>query len=354
MSNQRRALITGISGQDGSYLAELLLGKDYEVHGIVRRVAMEDPQHRLSRIYRVRDRLHLHAASLESYPSLLKVVAAVCPDEVYHLAAQSYVSYSFEDEFSTFEANVNGTHYMLSACRDCAPKAKFYFAGSSEMFGTAPAPQNELTTFRPRSVYGISKVAGYHLTRNYREAYGLHASCGLLYNHESPRRGMEFVTRKISSMAAQIKLGLVQEIRLGNLEAKRDWGYAGDYVEAMWLMLQQEQPDDYVIATEENHSVREFLELAFGTLDLDPYKFLVLDPRLARPAEVDLLLGDMTKGRKRLQWSPRVRFRDLVHIMVTADLELYSRNGSIEKASVVPHPPAVIAGQRAQHAKIGI
>src|SRR5271155_2226831 len=354
MSNQRRALITGISGQDGSYLAEFLLGKGYEVHGIVRRVAMEDPQHRLSRIYRVRDRLHLHAASLESYPSLLKVVAAVCPDEVYHLAAQSYVSYSFEDEFSPFEANVNGTHYMLSACRDVVPKAKFYFAGSSEMFGAAPAPQNELTAFRPRSVYGISKVAGYHLTRNYREAYGVHASCGMMYNHESPRRGMEFVTRKISSMAAQIKLGLVQEIRLGNLEAKRDWGYAGDYVEAMWLMLQQEQPDDYVIATEENHSVREFLECAFDLLALDLYKFLVPAPRLARPAEVDLLLGDMTKARESLQWSPRMRFRELVHAMVTADLQLYTRTTVAEAPAGLSHLSATSELQRAQAAKTHI
>jgi GDPmannose 4,6-dehydratase len=207
MASQRRALITGISGQDGSYLSELLLQKGYEVHGVVRRVAIEDPQHRLSRIQHLLGKLHLHAASLESYPSLMKVVAAVQPDEVYHLAAQSYVSYSFEDEFSTFEVNVNGTHYLLSTCRDVVPKARFYFAGSSEMFGSAPAPQNELTAFRPRSAYGISKVAGYHLTRNYREAYKLHASCGMLYNHESPRRGMEFVTRKITSVAAQIKLG---------------------------------------------------------------------------------------------------------------------------------------------------
>src|SRR5208337_3228057 len=229
LANHKRALITGISGQDGSYLSELLLEKGYEVHGIVRRVAIEDPQHRLSRIQHLLDRIQLHAASLESYPSLMKVVAAVEPDEVYHLAAQSYVSYSFEDEFSTFEVNVNGTHYLLSTCRDVVPKAKFYFAGSSEMFGSAPAPQNELTAFRPRSAYGISKVAGYHLTRNYREAYRLHASCGMLYN----------------------------------LDAKRDWGHAREYVEAMWRMLQQENPDDYVIATGETHSVREFLESAF-------------------------------------------------------------------------------------------
>jgi GDPmannose 4,6-dehydratase len=325
VANQKRALITGISGQDGSYLSELLLEKNYEVHGIVRRVAIEDPQHRLSRIQHLRDRLHLHAASLESYPSLMKVVAAVQPDEVYHLAAQSYVSYSFEDEFSTFEINVNGTHYLLSTCRDVAPRAKFYFAGSSEMFGSAPAPQNELTSFRPRSAYGISKVAGYHLTRNYREAYGLHASCGMLYNHESPRRGMEFVTRKISSLAAQIKLGLANEIRLGNPEAKRDWGHAREYVEAMWRMLQQEEPDDYVVATGETHSVREFLEGAFQLLGLDPYKYLVLDERFVRPAEVDVLLGDASKARESFGWSSQVKFSELVHEMVYSDLELYSR-----------------------------
>jgi GDPmannose 4,6-dehydratase len=325
VANQQRALITGISGQDGSYLSELLLEKGYEVHGIVRRVAIEDPQHRLSRIQHLLGRVHLHAASLESYPSLMKIVAAVQPDEVYHLAAQSYVSYSFEDEFSTFEVNINGTHYLLSSCRDIAPKAKFYFAGTSEMFGCAPAPQNELTAFRPRSAYGISKVAGYHLTRNYREAYGLHASCGMLYNHESPRRGMEFVTRKISSLAAQIKLGLATEIRLGNPDAKRDWGHAREYVEAMWLMLQQEQPDDYVIATGETHSVREFLECTFALLGLDPYQYLVLDQRFVRPAEVDLLLGDASKARQRLGWSARTPFRELVRDMVSSDLDLYSR-----------------------------
>jgi GDPmannose 4,6-dehydratase len=336
LATPRRALISGISGQDGSYLSELLLQKGYEVHGIVRRVAIEDPQHRLSRIQHLLDRVHLHAASLESYPSLMKVIAHVQPDEVYHLAAQSYVSYSFEDEFSTFEVNVNGTHYLLSACRDIAPKARFYFAGTSEMFGSAPAPQNELTSFRPRSAYGISKVAGYHLTRNYREAYKLHASCGMLYNHESPRRGMEFVTRKISSVAAQIKLGLATEIRLGNPEAKRDWGHAREYVEAMWLMMQQETPDDYVIATGETHSVREFLEAAFGFLDLDPYKYLVVDERFLRPAEVDVLQGDASKAYQRFGWAARMKFNDLVRDMVSSDLEFYSRikSGGIANHSV--------------------
>jgi GDPmannose 4,6-dehydratase len=340
VATEQRALITGISGQDGSYLSELLLEKGYEVHGIVRRVAIEDPQHRLSRIQHLLDRIHLHAASLESYPSLMKVVSEVQPHEVYHLAAQSYVSYSFEDEFSTFAVNVNGTHYLLSICRDVAPKAKFYFAGSSEMFGSAPAPQNELTSFRPRSAYGISKVAGYHLTRNYREAYRLHASCGVLYNHESPRRGMEFVTRKISSLAAQIKLGLATEIRIGNPDAKRDWGHAREYVEAMWLMLQQENPDDYVIATGETHSVREFLEAAFGFLGLDPYQYLALDKRLVRPAEVDILQGDASKAHLHLGWSARTRFRQLVRDMVSSDLDFYSR---IQRERMVGQTPAVVS-----------
>jgi len=340
VATEQRALITGISGQDGSYLSELLLEKGYEVHGIVRRVAIEDPQHRLSRIQHLVDQIHLHAASLESYPSLMKVVSEVQPHEVYHLAAQSYVSYSFEDEFSTFAVNVNGTHYLLSICRDVAPKAKFYFAGSSEMFGSAPAPQNELTSFRPRSAYGISKVAGYHLTRNYREAYRLHASCGVLYNHESPRRGMEFVTRKISSLAAQIKLGLATEIRIGNPDAQRDWGHAREYVQAMWLMLQQEKPDDYVIATGETHSVREFLEAAFGFLGLDPYQYLVLDKRLVRPAEVDILQGDASKAHLRLGWSARTRFRQLVRDMVSSDLDFYSR---IQREKMVGQSPAVVS-----------
>jgi GDPmannose 4,6-dehydratase len=299
------------------------LDKGYEVHGIVRRVAIEDPQNRLSRICHLLDRIQLHAAALESYPSLIKAVAEVRPDEVYHLAAQSYVSYSFEDEFSTLGVNINGTHYLLAACRDLAPQARFYFAGSSEMFGAAPAPQTELTPFHPRSAYGISKVAGYHLTRNYREAYGMYASCGMLYNHESPRRGMEFVTRKISSTVARIKLGLATELRLGNLEAKRDWGHAREYVQAMWLMLQQDEPDDYIVATGETHSVREFVECAFRLAGLDPDRYLVCDARLIRPAEVDLLLGDASKARARLGWAPATRFHELIRDMVAADLALY-------------------------------
>ncbi len=320
----KRALITGITGQDGSYLAELLLDKGYEVHGIVRRVAIEDPEHRLWRLLPFKDRLHLHAASMESLPSVYRVFQAVKPDECYHLAAQSFVTYSFEDEFSTLNANINGTHHVLAALRDCAPGCRFYFAASSEMFGkVAKTPQTESTHFHPRSAYGISKVAGFHLTKNYREAYGIKASSGILYNHESPRRGFEFVTRKITSHAARIKLGLAKEVRLGNLEARRDWGHAREYVRAMWLMLQQDEPDDYVIATGEQHTVREFAETAFSHLGLDYRNHVKLDPQLLRPAEVETLLGDATKAKQKLGWSCQVTFRELVLEMVEADLRLF-------------------------------
>jgi GDPmannose 4,6-dehydratase len=317
----KRALITGITGQDGSYLAELLLDKGYEVHGVVRRVAIEDPEHRLWRILHLKDRLHLHAASLESLPSIYRVFQTVKPQECYHLAAQSFVAYSFEDEFSTLNANINGTHHVLVALRDCTPDCRFYFAASSEMFGkVAEVPQNEMTRFHPRSAYGISKVAGFDLTRNYREAYGIKASSGILYNHESPRRGFEFVTRKITSQAARIKLGLTKEVRLGNLDARRDWGHAREYVRAMWLMLQQDEPEDYVIATGEQHSVREFAELAFSHLGLDYRDHVVVDPQFQRPADVETLLGDASKARKKLGWKYGVTFKELVHEMVEADL----------------------------------
>src|SRR5260370_39737718 len=251
----KRALITGITGQDGSYLAELLLSKGYEVHGAVRRVALEDPEHRLNRLAGVRDGIQLHAASLESFASMYQLVARVAPDECYHLAAQSFVSYSFDDEFSSLNTNINGTHFLLSAVRDLAPKCRFYFAGSSEMFGKAEElPQTEQTRFHPRSSYGISKVCGFELTRNYPEAYRMHASNGILFNHESPRRGFEFVTRKITSGVARILAGHSRNVQLGNLEAKRDWGHAREYVNAMWMVLQQPEPDDYVIATGEAHS----------------------------------------------------------------------------------------------------
>jgi GDPmannose 4,6-dehydratase len=314
------ALITGITGQDGSYLSELLLSQGYEVHGIVRRVALEDPDHRLSRLKDIRERLKLHAASLESYASIHRVIHEVQPDECYHLAAQSFVSYSFDDEFSTLNTNINGTHFLLSAVKTLTPDCRFYFAGSSEMFGMADTvPQNEATRFHPRSSYGISKVAGFDLTRNYREAYGLYAASGILFNHESPRRGFEFVTRKITSAVAGILAGKRTELRLGNLEAMRDWGHAREYVEAMWLILQQMQPDDYVVATGECHSVREFVNLAFSHVGLDYTKYVTTDPELYRPAEVNRLQGDAGKARRVLGWTHRVKFEDLVREMVDED-----------------------------------
>ena len=323
----KKAIITGISGQDGSYLAELLLEKGYEVHGVARRMAIENPEHRLFRIRHVIDRIHLHGASLESYPSLYQVISKVQPDEVYHLGAQSFVSYSFEDEFTTMNANVNGTHYMLAAVRELVPKARFYFAGSSEMFGNPPnVPQNEGTIFRPRSPYGISKVTGYYLTRNYREAYGMFACSGILYNHESPRRGLEFVTRKITSQAAKIKLGLANELRLGNLDARRDWGHAREYVKAMWLMLQQEKPDDFVIASGINYSVRDFAELAFSMVGLKLDDYLKVDDRFKRPAEVDNLLGDCAKATQVLKWKYSLTLQDLVREMVESDLAMFGRD----------------------------
>lgn len=318
--SRTRALITGITGQDGSYLAELLLSKNYEVHGLVRRVALEDPAHRLKRIEHLGDRITLHAGSLESYPSVHQVFRNVEPDECYHLAAQSFVSYSFDDEFSTLQANINGTHFTLATLKSIVPKCRFYFAGSSEMFGkVAETPQCETTRFHPRSAYGISKVAGFDLTRNYREAYGLHASSGIMFNHESPRRGYEFVTRKITSAVARILAGKVESVRLGNLDAKRDWGHAKDYVEAMWMMMQQDEADDYVIATGETHSVREFVEMAFALVGLNFHDYVIIDPKLYRPAEVDVLVGNSSKAKARLGWVSKTSFASLVGEMLAAD-----------------------------------
>ena len=326
----RKALITGITGQDGSYLAELLLDKGYEVHGLVRRVALEDPEHRLERIKHILPHLKLECGTLESYPSLFRAVTKVKPDECYHLAAQSFVSYSFEDEFSTINTNINGTHFMLAAVKDGAPDCRFYFAASSEMFGKVrEVPQTADTPFHPRSPYGISKVAGFEFTRNYREAYNLYAVSGILFNHESPRRGFEFVTRKISSTVAKIKLGLAKELRLGNLDAQRDWGYAGDYVAAMWQMLQQPTPQDYVIATGESHSVREFAQLAFECVGLDWQKHVVVDSVFFRPSEVNLLLGDASRAHQELHWQPKVRFPELVRMMVEADIKLVQSAGKV-------------------------
>jgi GDPmannose 4,6-dehydratase len=319
----KKALITGITGQDGSYLAEFLLSKGYAVHGIVRRVALEDSEHRLWRIRHLLDKIILHPGSMESYASIFNIVEGIKPDECYHLAAQSFVSYSFEDEFSTINTNINGTHFMLSAVKENVPQCRFYFAASSEQFGhVREVPQNENTPFHPRSPYGISKVAGFDLTRNYREAYGIFACNGILFNHESPRRGFEFVTRKITHAVARIKMGLSKELILGNLNAKRDWGFSGDYVEAMWLMLQQSKPDDYVIATGETHTVREFVKLAFSCAGLNWKKYVKIDKDFYRPAEVHLLMGDYSKAKKKLGWKPKVKFEELVEMMVDADMSI--------------------------------
>ena len=319
---KKKALITGITGQDGSYLSELLLEQGYEVHGIVRRVALEDAEHRLWRIHHLKDKINFHMASLDNFPSIFRVIHSVKPDECYHLAASSFVANSFDDELSIMNTNINGTHFLLAAIKDWAPECRLYYAASSEMFGNADEmPQKESTRFRPRSSYGISKVAGYHLTRNYREAYGLKAWCGILYNHESPRRGYEFVTRKITSHVARIKSGLSTELRLGNLDAKRDWGHAQDYVKAMWTMLQTDTPDDYVIATGTTHTVRQFLEIAFSHVGLDYDKYVVVDPLFYRPEEETVLTGDYSKAKQKIGWQPTISFEDLVHEMVDADME---------------------------------
>jgi GDPmannose 4,6-dehydratase len=330
----KKAIITGITGQDGSYLAEFLLDRGYEVHGIVRHVAIEHPQARMWRIRHLLDRLHIHSASMESYASLFNIITDVQPDECYHLAAQSYVSYSFEDEFSTINTNLNGTHYALSAIKRQAPRCRFYHAGSSEMFGNVQeSPQNENTPFHPRSPYGISKVAGFELTKNYREVHGLFALSGILFNHESPRRSGEFVTRKITSGVARIKLGLEQGLKLGNLDAQRDWGHSKDYVRAMWLMLQQDAPEDFVIATGETHTVREFLEIAFEYLGMDYREHVTIDPQLYRPSETHALKGDASKARRKLPWRPTISFRDLVREMVEGDLR-WNAHGNRTMTSV--------------------
>ena len=318
----KRALITGITGQDGSYLAELLIDKGYEVHGIVRQVALEDPRHRMWRIRHLRDRVWLHAASLENHASVLRVLREVKPDEVYHLASQSFVSYALEEELSTLHTNITSTHAILSGFREACPNARFYFAGSSEMFGRADrSPQDEATPFHPRSAYGISKCTECYLTRHYREAYGLFAAAGILFNHESPRRGFEFVTRKISSHVALIAAGKAHMLKLGNLEAQRDWGHAKRYVEAIWRILQAERPDDFVVATGHTHSVREFCEVAFGVAGLDYREFVEFDPRLHRPAEAVLLVGDASKARRMLGWAYDIPFESLVKEMVESDME---------------------------------
>ena len=325
---KKKALITGITGQDGSYLAELLLKKGYSVHGLVRRVAAEDKSHRFWRLRHFLDKLNIHAGSLESYASIINIITKIKPHEIYHLGAQSYIDYAFADEFSTINTNINGTHYLLSAIKEFSPKTKFYFAGTSEMFGKVrEIPQTEKTPFYPRSVYGISKVAGYDLTRNYREAYNLFCCSGILFNHESPRRGFEFVTRKITHAVARIKFGLQKDLRLGNMDAKRDWGHAKDHVEAMWLMLNQKEPRDYVVSTGKHYTVRDFAKLAFQLVDLDYRKFVKIEKKFYRPAEVESLLGDCSRAKKELKWKPKYNFKKLVEDMVRADLEFVEKEG---------------------------
>lgn len=320
----KRALITGLAGQDGSYLTELLLDKGYEVHGIVRRTAIEDTEHKLRNVSHLLDRVKLHVASLDNVLSLIKTIRDVMPDECYHLAASSFVSYSFEDEISIINNNVDSTHYLLAAVKEFAPRCRVYFAGTSEMFGKVEtAPQDELTPLNPRSIYGISKVASYHLVKNYRQQYGMFACTGILYNHESPRRGYEFVTRKIVSSAVRIKLGLQDILTLGNLDAYRDWGYAPDYVNAMWLMLQAGTPDDYVVASGETHSVREFVEMAFSCLGLEYGKYVKVDPQFFRPAEAVQLCGNPAKITEKLGWKRTKALREVIEEMVASELRLH-------------------------------
>ncbi len=318
----KRALITGITGQDGSYLAEFLLDKGYdEVIGMVRRSSTVN----FERIAHLQDRITFVPGDLLDEVSMINLLREHHPDEVFNLAAQSFVQTSWGQPVLTGETTALGVTRVLDAIRIVDPAIRFYQASSSEMFGKVQqVPQTEVTPFYPRSPYGVAKVYGHWITVNYRESYNLHASSGILFNHESPRRGLEFVTRKISHAVARIKLGQQDELRLGNLDAQRDWGFAGDYVEAMWLMLQQDEPDDFVVATGETHSVREFCELAFGRVDLDYEKYVTLDERYMRPAEVDLLIGDPAKARKVLNWEPKVSFPELVHMMVDADLALLS------------------------------
>jgi GDPmannose 4,6-dehydratase len=325
----RRALVTGITGQDGSYLAELLLEKGYEVHGMVRRSSTETFQ----RLEGIRDDLVLHTGDLLDQRSLVDVMRECEPQEIYNLAAMSFVAASWSQPVLTAEFTATGVTRILEAMREVAPDARFYQASSSEMFGKVlEVPQTESTPFYPRSPYGVAKAYGHFITVNYRESYGLFAASGILFNHESERRGLEFVTRKVTHGAAAIKLGLEDELALGNLDAERDWGYARDYVEAMWLMLQQDEPGDFVIATGEAHSVRELVEVAFGHLGLDPEQYVRIDPRYMRPAEVEHLVGDATKAREQLGWEPRTSFEEMVRMMVDSDLELLASGAPRKQA----------------------
>lgn len=332
----KKALITGITGQDGSYLAELLLSKDYEVHGIIRRASTFNTG-RLDAIYADphsnKNKLFLYYGDLSDASALARLVGKVQPEEIYNLAAQSHVRVSFDSPEYTADIAGTGTVRLLEAIRETGIKPRFYQASSSEMFGLVQqVPQTEKTPFYPRSPYGCAKVYSFWITVNYRESYGLHASNGILFNHESPRRGETFVTRKITRALAHIQAGLQDKLFLGNLDSKRDWGYAKEYVEAMWLMLQQDKPDDYVIATNETHSIREFLEVAFGSVGLDWKQHVEIDPRYYRPAEVDFLMGDYSKARRQLGWAPQTKFAELVKLMVDADIQLLKdhREGRIK------------------------
>lgn len=317
----KRALITGVTGQDGSYLAELLLDKGYDVWGVVRRSSSENYE----RIEHLRDRLHFVQADLLDQPSLTQALLESEPDEVYNLAAQSFVPTSWTQPVLTTEFTAVGVTRLLEAIKQVNPQIRFYQASSSEMFGKVlEVPQTENTPFYPRSPYGVAKVYGHYITVNYRESYGMHCSSGILFNHESPRRGLEFVTRKVTDAVARIKLGLATELPMGNLDAKRDWGFAGDYVEAMWMMLQQPEGDDYVVATGETHTVERLVEVAFSHVGLDWKDHVTMDERFVRPAEVDLLIGDPAKAKAMLSWEPKVGFEELVQMMVDSDLERLS------------------------------
>jgi len=323
----KKALITGITGQDGSYLADVLLEKGYDVYGMVRRSSSE----KFDRIKHIRDRLYIKQADLLDQYSIIKLLEEVQPDEIYNLAAMSFVPTSWNQPVLTAEFTAIGVTRMLEAVRAVNPRIRFYQASSSEMFGKVKEiPQSEKTPFHPRSPYGVAKVYGHWITVNYRESYDIFGVSGILFNHESPRRGLEFVTRKVTYTAAKIKLGLAAELRMGNLDAKRDWGFAGDYVKAMWLMLQQPEPDDYVIATGETHSVKELVETAFTYLDMEYKDFVVIDERFIRPAEVDLLIGDNSKAKKKLGWQPEIDFERLVKMMVDADMELLKKEHNIK------------------------
>ncbi len=331
----KKAFLTGITGQDGSYLAELLLSKGYEVHGLIRRSSTFNTD-RIDHLYRdvhePNTKLFLHYGDLSVSGQLMDLLHSIAPHEIYHLGAQSHVRVSFDMPEYTGDITGLGTLRILEAIRKTGIKTKFYQASSSEMFGAAPPPQSEKTMFQPRSPYAAAKVYAYYIAQNYRDAYNLFATNGILFNHESPRRGETFVTRKITRAATQIKLGLKSKLYLGNLEAKRDWGYAGDFVEAMWLMLQQEKPDDFVIATGETHSVREFAEKVFAKLDLDYQKYVTVDPRYFRPTEVDVLLGESSKAKKILGWQPKVTFDELINMMIATDMEIARKEKTLVDA----------------------